>query len=163
MVFDKLAASTLVQPGKPVEQTFGPGAVYEYSFQLKAGEYCKGRVEPKDGGVNGAFYGPDGAQLYNLNGAAAQSRDFGIEAPVDGIYRSTLRSPAKSAKSVTVKVEAVEAGNRDAVAAFCAPSKRKEYLSSKDPIQAALTTWRPSSGAETPRPATFSSSGSPTP
>ena len=75
-VFDRLGEGPLLEPGKSIEQTFGPGAVYEYRIRLQAGEYCAGKIEPKEGGVNGAFYGPDGARLYNLGGPAAESRSF---------------------------------------------------------------------------------------
>jgi enterochelin esterase-like enzyme len=149
MVFDRLAEGPLLEPGKTIEQAFGPGAVYEYRMRLQAGEYWPGRIEPKDGGVNGAFYGPDGARLFNLGGTAAESRSFGLEAPVGGIYKLALRSPAEAAKSFSLRTDAVipaekrvpaapakeptqkfaspriaalrkevEAGNRDAVAAF---------------------------------------------
>jgi len=148
-VFDRLGEGPLLEPGRSIEQTFGPGAIYEYRIRLRAGEYCAGRIEPKEGGVNGAFYGPDGARLYNLGGPAAENRPFGLEAPVAGIYKLALRSATPTAKSFTLKVEsiipvekrvpaapanpprekfssprlaalrkAVEAGNRDAVAAF---------------------------------------------
>jgi enterochelin esterase family protein len=149
MVFDKFTEGPLLEPGKTIEQTFGPGAVYEYRIRLQAGEFLPGNIEPKGGGVNGAFYGPDGARLYYLGGPAAESRSFGLEAPVAGIYRIALRSPAEAAKSFSLRVESiipaekrvpaapakeptqkfvspriaalrkeVEAGNRDAVAAF---------------------------------------------
>lgn len=148
-VFEKLSEGPLLEAGKSVEQTFGAGAVYEYRIRLKAGEYCAGRIEPKEGGVNGAFYGPDGERLYNLGGPAAENRPFGLEAPVAGIYKLALRSATPAAKSFTLKVDsivpaekrvpaapanapkekfpspriaalrkAVEAGNREAVAAF---------------------------------------------
>ncbi len=149
MVFEKLAEGPLLEPGKTIEQAFGPGAVYEYRMRLQAGEYWPGKIEPKEGGVNGAFYGPDGARLFNLGGSAAESRSFGLEAPTAGVYRLALRSAATAAKSFSLRMDAVipaekrvpaapakeprqkftsprmaalrkevEAGNRDAVAAF---------------------------------------------
>src|SRR5450432_4192859 len=107
VVFDKLTEGPLLEPGKTIEQTFGPGAVYEYRIRLQAGEYWPGRIEPKGGGVNGALYGPDGARLYNLNGPAAESRSFGLEAPIAGIYRIALRSPAEAAKSFSLRADSI--------------------------------------------------------
>jgi enterochelin esterase-like enzyme len=107
MVFEKLTPGMLLEPGKTIEQTFGPGTVYEYRISLRAGEYCPGKIEPKDGGVNGAFYGPDGSRLYNLSGPAEGSRAFALDAPVAGIYKMVLRSPAVAASSFSLKLDAV--------------------------------------------------------
>jgi enterochelin esterase family protein len=90
-----------------LEQNFGPGVVYEYRISLRAGEYCPGRIEPKGGGVNGAFYGPDGSRLYNLSGPADGSRAFALEAPAAGVYKMVVRSPAVPATSFSLKLDAV--------------------------------------------------------
>ncbi len=124
-VFERLGESPLLEPGRSVEQTFGPGAVYEYRIRLQAGEYCAGKIEPKVGGVNGAFYGPDGARLYNLGGPAAESRTFGLEAPVAGIYKIALRSATAAAKSFTLKVESVIPAAKRVPAAPANPPKEK--------------------------------------
>jgi enterochelin esterase-like enzyme len=126
MVFDKLSEGPLIEPGKTIEQSFGPGAVYEYRIRLRAGEYWPGRIEPKDGGVNGAFYGPDGARLYNLNGPASEGRSFGVEAPVAGIYRMVFRSPAAAAKSFSLKAESIIPADKRVPAAPDKEPRQKE-------------------------------------
>jgi enterochelin esterase family protein len=124
-VFDRLGEGPLLEPGKSVEQTFGPGAVYAYRIRLQAGEYCAGEIEPKEGGVNGAFYGPDGARLYNLGGPAAERRPFGLEAPVAGTYKIALRSATPAAKGFTLKVESVIPAGKRVPAAPANPPKEK--------------------------------------
>src|SRR5471030_1677907 len=110
--------------GKTIEQTFGPGAVYEYRIRLQAGEYWPGRIEPKDGGVNGALYGPDGARLYNLSGPAAESRSFGLEAPIAGIYRIALRSPAEAAMSFSLRADSIIPAEKEKLLAASAGDRR---------------------------------------
>ena len=84
-----------------------------------------GKIEPKEGGVNGAFYGPDGARLYNLGGPAAESRSFGLEAPVAGIYKIALRSATAAAKSFTLRVESIIPADKRVPAAPANPPKEK--------------------------------------
>jgi hypothetical protein len=47
----------------------------------------------------------DRRRFLKASGPATQSRSFGLEASVAGIYRIALRSPAEAAKSFTLRVE----------------------------------------------------------
>lgn len=97
----------MLEIGKTVEHEFGTAAVFEYRVRLRAGEYCQGKVEQHGGSINMSDYAPDGARIHNFGGPPTGSRVFALEAPVAGIYRIVLRSPANAAKSYAITLEKV--------------------------------------------------------
>src|SRR3984957_15133955 len=65
LVYEKAPEGPLIEVGKTLEHAFGTGGVFEYRVHLKSGEYCQGKVDQKDGSINIASYGPDGARLHS--------------------------------------------------------------------------------------------------
>jgi hypothetical protein len=107
LVYEKAPEGPLMAVGKTLDHAFGPAAVFEYRVHLKSGEYCQGKVEQKDGSVNIASYGPDGARLHSYGGPPTGSKTFALEAPVEGTYRIVLRSPPKPATSYTITIDKI--------------------------------------------------------
>jgi enterochelin esterase-like enzyme len=111
LVYERAPEGPLLETGKTIEHGFGPAAVFDYRINLRAGEYCQGKVEQKGGSVNIAAYGPDGARIHGFGGPLTGNRLFALEAPVSGIYRIVLRSPLKPAESYAITVEKIVPGS----------------------------------------------------
>ncbi len=107
LVYEKAAEGPLLETGKTVEHAFGPAATLEYRVNLRAGEYCHGKVDQKGGTINIAAYGPDGARIHGFGGPPTGERVFSLEAPVAGTYRIVLRSPANPAKNFAITVDKI--------------------------------------------------------
>jgi len=107
LVYERAPAGPLLETGKNIEHGFGPAAIFEYRVNLRAGEYCQGKVEQKGGTINIAAYGPDGARIHSFGGPPSGNRTFALEAPVAGVYRIVLRSPPKPAESYAITIEKI--------------------------------------------------------
>ncbi|HLJ50128.1 MAG TPA: enterochelin esterase [Bryobacteraceae bacterium] len=107
LVYEEAPPGTVLEVSKTVEHAFGPAETFAYLINLKAGEYCQGTVDQKDGGINIGTYGPDGARIRNIGGPPTGKKTFAFEAPVAGTYRIALRSPVKPAASYTITLDKV--------------------------------------------------------
>ena len=107
LVYEQAPEGPALEVGKTLQHAFGPGATFAYRVNLKAGEYCQGRVEQKGGAINMAAYGPDGARIRSFGGPPAGDKVFGFEAPVEGAYRIVLRSAAAPAESYGITVDKI--------------------------------------------------------
>jgi enterochelin esterase-like enzyme len=107
LVYEKAPQGPVLELGKTLEHAFGSAATFEYRINLNAGQYCQGTVDQKDGGINMAAYGPDGARIRNIGGPPMGKKTFALEAPVSGAYTITLRSPAKPATSFAITLDKV--------------------------------------------------------
>jgi enterochelin esterase-like enzyme len=107
LVYEKAPEGPLIEVGNTLDHAFGTGAVFEYRVHLKSGEYCQGKVDQKDGSINIASYGPDGARLHSYGGPPTGNKTFALEAPVAGTYRIVLRSPPKPATSFTITIDKI--------------------------------------------------------
>jgi enterochelin esterase-like enzyme len=107
MVYVRPPEAPLLETGKTLDHSFGPGAVFAYSINLHAGDYCQGTVDQKGGTVNMAAYGPDGAKVRGYGGPPTGKRTFALEAPVAGTYRIVIRSALTPAESFTISIDQV--------------------------------------------------------
>jgi enterochelin esterase-like enzyme len=146
LIYEKASEGPLLEAGKTIEHSFGAGAIFQYRVNLKAGEYCQGKIEQKAGSINVAAYGPDDARIHSFGGPSSGDNLFSFEAHVTGTYRIVLRSALAPAQSYAITVDkittleerlraeppkdkftspriaglrkAIESGQSDAVAAF---------------------------------------------
>jgi enterochelin esterase-like enzyme len=107
LVYEQTPEGPLLEAGKTADHEFGPAAVFGYRVNLRAGEYCQGNVEQKDGSVNLAAYGPDGAKIRSFGGPASGKKTFAFEAATAGAYRIVLRSPTNPARSYSITVDQI--------------------------------------------------------
>jgi enterochelin esterase-like enzyme len=107
LIYERAPQGPLLEIGKTVEQSFGPGATHEYRVKLQAGEYCEGKVSQKGGTVNIAAYGPDDAKIRGFGGPATGDKQFAFEAPTAGLYHVILRSAVSPAESYTITLDKV--------------------------------------------------------
>jgi enterochelin esterase-like enzyme len=107
LVYEKPPEGPLLELGKTMEHTFGPGTTLEYRVNLRAGEYCQGKVEQKGGSINIGTYGPEGARIRSFGGPPDGKNQFGIEAAASGTYRIVLRSAVKPALSYSIVIEKI--------------------------------------------------------
>jgi len=107
LVYQRMAEGNLLEPGRSIEHSFAAGAVDEYRVKLRAGEYCEGAVEQKDGSIIVLAYAPDGSRIRLFSGPPAGQKTFALEAPVAGVYRIVLRSPDKPASGYTISLNKI--------------------------------------------------------
>jgi enterochelin esterase-like enzyme len=107
LVYDRIAEGNLLEPGRSIEHSFAAGAVDEYRVKLRAGDYCEGVVEQKDGSVIVLAYAPDGSRIRSFGGPPTGQKTFALEAPVAGVYRIVLRSPDKPASSYKISLNKI--------------------------------------------------------
>ena len=83
LVYEKSPEGPLLEQGKTIEHSFGPGATFEYRVNLREGEYCQGKVEQKGGSINIGTYSPDGARIRSswLSWACAVSWSPELQLP----------------------------------------------------------------------------------
>lgn len=107
LVYDRVPEGNLLEPGRLIEHSFGAGAVDEYRVKLRAGEYCEGAVEQKDGSIGVVAYAPDGSRIRFFGGPPTGQKTFALEAAVAGVYRIVLRSPDKPASGYTISLNKI--------------------------------------------------------
>ena len=107
LVYQKTAEGPVLEAGKTVEHSFGPGDTFEYRVNLRAGEYCQGKVDQKGGSINLASYGPDGARLHGYGGPGTGNKIFSLEASASGFYRIVLRSAASPATAYAITIDKI--------------------------------------------------------
>lgn len=62
-VYNRVTGGALLALGHSVEHSFAAGAVDEYRVNLRAGDYCEGAVDQKDGSLAVLAYAPDGSRI----------------------------------------------------------------------------------------------------
>ena len=73
LVYEKAAEGPLLETGKTVEHAFGPAATLEYRVNLRAGEYCHGKVDQKGGTIKLPLTGRMGRESMDLGGHRPES------------------------------------------------------------------------------------------
>src|SRR5258708_3141215 len=107
LVYNRMPEGNLLELGHSIEHAFAAGAVDEYRVKLRAGVYCEGAVEQKDGSIIVVAYGPDGSRIRSFGGPPSGQKKFSFEAPAAGVYRIVLRSPEKPASNYTISLNKI--------------------------------------------------------
>jgi enterochelin esterase family protein len=107
LVYNRMPEGPLLDLGKNIEHSFAAGAVDEYRVKLRAGAYCEGVIEQKEGSIVVVAYAPDGSRIRSYGGPPSGQKKFSFDAPVAGVYRIVLRSPDKPASKYTISLNKI--------------------------------------------------------
>src|SRR5258708_28100983 len=86
LVSNRMPEGSLLDLGKSIEHSFAAGAVDEYRVKLRAGGYCEGAVEQKDGSIIIVAYAPDGSRIRSYGGPPPGQKKIAFEAPREEAY-----------------------------------------------------------------------------
>jgi len=113
LVYERVPDGPILKTGVPVEHSFGPAQADEYRVELRAGDYCQGKVDQKGGAVTVAAYRPDGSRIRNFGGPPDGKKTFAFEAASSGTYKLVMRSAVSPATSYTVTIDKIAPASAD--------------------------------------------------